>query len=101
VEAADAISGARPGARRESLEYYIKRIRTLEEIARSFKGVEESYAIQAGREIRIVVRPGDVDDLDALRLSRDVARKIEETMEYPGQIKVTVIRETRAVEYAK
>ncbi len=101
VEAADAISGARPGARRESLEHYIKRIRTLEGIAKSFKGVEESYAIQAGREIRIIVRPGEVDDLAALRLSRDVARKIEETMEYPGQIKVTVIRETRAVEYAK
>ncbi len=101
VEAADAISGARPGARRESLEHYIKRIRTLEEVARSFKGVEESYAIQAGREIRLIVRPGDVDDLQAVRLSRDVARKIEESMEYPGQIKVTVIRETRAVEYAK
>ncbi len=101
VEAADAISGARPGARRESLEHYIKRIRTLEDVARSFKGVEESYAIQAGREIRLIVRPGEVDDLDAVRLSRDVARKIEESMEYPGQIKVTVIRETRAVEYAK
>jgi ribonucrease Y len=101
VEAADAISGARPGARRESLEHYIKRIRALEEVARSFKGVEESYAIQAGREIRIIVRPGEIDDLDALRLSRDVARQIEENMDYPGQIKVTVIRETRAVEYAK
>jgi len=101
VEAADAISGARPGARRESLEHYIKRIRTLEEIARSFKGVEESYAIQAGREVRIIVKPEDMDDLDAVRLSRDVARKIEETMEYPGKIKVAVIRETRAVEYAK
>ncbi|OPZ78666.1 MAG: Ribonuclease Y [Actinobacteria bacterium ADurb.Bin444] len=101
VEAADAISGARPGARRESLEHYIKRIRGLEEIARSFNGVEESYAIQAGREIRIIVRPGEIDDLESLRLSREVARKIEETMEYPGQIKVTVIRETRSVEYAK
>jgi len=101
VEAADAISGARPGARRESLEHYIKRIRGLEEIARSFDGVDESFAIQAGREIRLIVRPGDVDDLAALRLSREVARKIEESMEYPGQIKVTVIRETRAVEYAK
>ncbi len=101
VEAADAISGARPGARRESLEHYIKRIRGLEEIARSFNGVEESYAIQAGREIRIIVRPGEIDDLESLKLSREVARKIEETMEYPGQIKVTVIRETRSVEYAK
>lgn len=101
VEVADAISGARPGARRESLEHYIKRIRGLEEIARSFEGVEECYAIQAGREIRIIVRPGEVDDLEALKLSREVARKIEETMEYPGQIKVTVIRETRAVEFAK
>jgi ribonuclease Y len=101
VEAADAISGARPGARRESLEHYIKRIRGLEEIARGFNGVEEAYAIQAGREIRIIVRPGEVDDLESLRLSREVARKIEETMEYPGQIKVTVIRETRSVEYAK
>ena len=101
VEVADAISGARPGARRESLEHYIKRIRGLEEIARSFEGVEECYAIQAGREVRIIVRPGEVDDLDALKLSREVARKIEETMEYPGQIKVTVIRETRAVEFAK
>ena len=101
VEAADAISGARPGARRESLEHYIKRIRALEEVARSFKGVEESYAIQAGREIRIIVKPGEIDDLDALHLSRDVARQIEENMDYPGQIKVTVIRETRAVEYAK
>lgn len=101
VEAADAISGARPGARRESLERYIKRIRALEEIAHSFEGVEETYAIQAGREIRIIVKPGEMDDLASLQLSRDVARKIEETMEYPGQIKVTVLRETRAVEYAK
>ena len=101
VEAADAISGARPGARRESLERYIKRIRALEEIAHSFDGVEETYAIQAGREIRIIVRPGEIDDLASLQLSRDVARKIEETMEYPGQIKVTVLRETRSVEYAK
>ncbi len=101
VEVADAISGARPGARRESLERYIKRIRTLEDISKSFKGVEEAFAIQAGREIRIVVRPGEIDDLAAIHLSRDVARKIEETMEYPGQIKVTVIRETRSVEYAK
>ena len=101
VEAADAISGARPGARRESLESYIKRVKTLEEIAASFEGVEQSYALQAGREVRIIIRPDDVDDLQALQLSRDVARKIEENMQYPGQIKVQVIRETRAVDFAR
>ncbi len=101
VEAADAISGARPGARRESLEQYIKRIRALEEVANSFKGVSESYALQAGREIRVIVKPEDIDDLESTRLARDVAKKIEEGMQYPGQIKVTVIRETRAVDYAK
>ncbi|MCK6577618.1 MAG: ribonuclease Y [Anaerolineae bacterium] len=101
VEAADAISGARPGARRESMETYIRRVKTLEEIANSFDGVEQSYALQAGREIRIIVRPEQLDELAALRLSREVAKKIEETMQYPGQIKVQVIRETRAVEFAK
>jgi len=101
VEAADAISGARPGARRESLELYLKRIHALEDIANSFEGVAESYAIQAGREIRIIVRPDDIDDLATARLSRDIARKLEENLEYPGQIKVTVIREVRAEEYAK
>ncbi|MAT43223.1 MAG: ribonuclease Y [Anaerolineaceae bacterium] len=101
VEAADAISGARPGARREDMEQYIKRLRALEDIANSFKGVSQSYAIQAGREVRIIVRPEDIDDLEALRIARDVAKKIEENMQYPGQIKVTVIRETRAVDFAK
>ena len=101
VEAADAISGARPGARRESLESYLKRVRTLEDIANSFEGVNQSYALQAGREVRIIVKPEDIDDLAAMRLSKDIAKQIEETMQYPGQIKVTVIRETRAVDYAK
>jgi ribonuclease Y len=101
VEAADAISGARPGARRESLEQYIKRVRALEEIANSFEGVSQSYALQAGREIRVIVRPEDIDDLESTRLARNVAKKIEEGMQYPGQIKVTVIRETRSVDYAK
>ena len=101
VESADAISGARPGARREDLEAYIKRIRTLEDMATAFKGVSQAYAIQAGREVRIIVRPDEIDDLEAARLARDIAKKIEETMQYPGQIRVTVIRETRATEYAK
>ncbi len=101
VESADAISGARPGARREDLEQYIKRLRALEDIANSHKGVAQSYAIQAGREVRIIVRPEEIDDLESARLARDVAKKIEETMQYPGQIRVTVVRETRAVDYAK
>ncbi len=101
VEAADAISGARPGARRESLENYIKRVRTLEEIATAFEGVESAYALQAGREIRILVKPGKIDDLGSMRLSKDIAKTIEDSMQYPGQIQVTVIRETRAVGFAK
>jgi ribonuclease Y len=101
AEAADAISGARPGARREDLEAYIKRIRSLEEMAVSFEGVQQAFAIQAGREVRILVKPDAIDDLASVRLARDVAKRIEETMQYPGQIRVTVIRETRATEYAK
>ena len=101
AESADAISGARPGARREDVEAYIKRIKSLEEMAASFKGVAQTYAIQAGREVRIIVRPEDIDDLAAARLARDIAKQIEETMKYPGQIRVTVIRETRAIDYAK
>jgi ribonuclease Y len=101
VETADAISGARPGARRESLENYLKRVRTLEEIATSFQGVQLAYALQAGREIRVLVKPDQIDDLDSVRLSKNIAKSIEDNMQYPGQIQVTVIRETRSVGFAK
>jgi ribonuclease Y len=101
VAAADALSAARPGARREMLEGYIKRLQKLEEIGDSFAGVEKTYAIQAGREIRIVVQPDQVNDAEATLLARDVAKRIEQEMAYPGQIRVTVLRETRATEYAR
>jgi ribonuclease Y len=101
VQAADAISAARPGARRETLEAYIKRLEQLEEIAGSFEGVDKSYAIQAGREIRIMVKPEDVGDSDIVFIAKNISKRIEEELDYPGQIKINVIRETRAIEYAK
>lgn len=101
IATADAISGSRLGARRESLEQYLKRIEALENVANSFPGVDKAFAVQAGREVRILVKPEQVDDLAAMRLARDIVKKIEDTLEYPGQIKVTVLRETRAVDYAK
>ena len=101
VQSADAISGARPGARRDTVEIYLKRLEDLERISNAFEGVEKSYAIQAGRELRIFVTPTKIDDLRAIKLAKDIAKKIEDEMKYPGEIKVNVIRETRAIEYAR
>ncbi len=101
VQVADAISGGRPGARRESADRYIERLRALEEIASSFDGVERSFAIQAGREVRVLVNPEKIDDLESMRLARDITKQIEESLQYPGQIRVTVLRETRATEIAR
>jgi ribonuclease Y len=101
IAAADALSAGRPGVRRETLESYLKRLEALEQAANSFKGVEKSYAIQAGREIRIIVKPEELSDVHSAQLSRDIAKKIEQELSYPGQIKVTVVRESRYVEYAK
>jgi len=101
TQAADAISGGRPGARRESLEAYIKRLERLEQIAQAQPGVDKVYAMQAGREVRVMVKPGTVDDVGAQVIARDVARQVQDELTYPGQIRVTVIRESRATEYAR
>ena len=101
VKAADAISGARPGARKDSYEQYIKRLEELEKVVNSFEGIDRSYAIQAGREVRVFVNPAEIDDLAAEKLARDIAQRLEQELKYPGEIRVTLIREKRVVEYAK
>ena len=101
VQAADTVSAARPGARKETVSTYIKRLQKLEEICNSYKGVDKSYAIQAGREVRIIVKPEEIDDAGAVLMARNIASQIEKEMNYPGQVKVNVIRETRAIETAK
>jgi ribonuclease Y len=101
VKVADSISGSRPGARRDSIENYLKRLKDLEDIANSFPGIEKSYAIQAGREIRVFVRPEEITDLEAKKLAREIALRIEQELKYPGEIKITVIRETRVIDFAR
>ena len=101
VASADAISAARPGSRKDTLEHYVQRLQALEEVAQSFPGVEKCFAIQAGREVRIMVKPDEIDDISSSKLARDIVKKIEDNLVYPGLVKVTVIRETRSIEYAR